>query len=120
MRQTGETATARTTRDGGITTPLVANFYNWKIAMMKSALILTLTMFASTAFAAANCPKYEKSQWMSEADAKSKIEAQGYKIDKFKVDGNCYEIYGTNKEGKKAEVYFDAKTLDIVKAEIKK
>ena len=52
---------------------------------------------------------------MSEADAKARIEAQGYQIKKFKVSGNCYEIYGHDKAGKKAEVYFDAKTLDIVK-----
>jgi hypothetical protein len=57
---------------------------------------------------------------MPEAEARSKIEAQGYKIQKFKVDGNCYEIYGTNKDGKRAEVYFDAKNLDVVKAEIGK
>ena len=88
--------------------------------MMKSALILIMTMTAGAAFAKADCPKYEKSQWMPDAEAKSKIEAQGYKIDKFKIDGNCYEIYSTNKDGKKAEVYFDAKTLDIVKAEIRK
>ena len=47
---------------------------------------------------------------MKEADAKAKIEAQGYVIDKFKVSGNCYEIYGKNKEGKKVEIYYDAKT----------
>ncbi len=88
--------------------------------MLKTALLLIATMTAGTAIAGANCPKHEKSQWMSEVEAKSKIEAQGYKIDKFKIDGNCYEIYGTNKDGKKAEVYFDAKNLDIVKAEIKK
>jgi hypothetical protein len=57
---------------------------------------------------------------MSQNEAKAKIEAMGYKINKFKVDGNCYEIYGTNKEGKRAEVYFDVKTLKIVKAEIRK
>ena len=38
-------------------------------------------------------------------------------IKKFKIDGNCYEIYGLNKEGKKVEIYFDMKTLGIVKAE---
>jgi len=37
-----------------------------------------------------------------------------------KVDGNCYEIYGLDKDGNKAEVYFDTKTLAVVKAEIKK
>ncbi len=78
-------------------------------------------MFAcSGALAGAKCPKYPKAEWMPQEEAKAKIEAQGYKIRKFKVDGNCYEIYGHNKQGKKAEVYFDAKTLAVVKAEIEK
>jgi hypothetical protein len=86
---------------------------------MKRIFAVALLLASTGALAGANCPKYPKSEWMSEADAKAKIEAQGYKINKFKVDGNCYEIYGQNKDGKKAEVYFDAKTLAIVKSEIK-
>ena len=70
--------------------------------------------------AGANCKANPKADWMSEADAKAKLEAQGYKIAKFKIDGNCYEIYGTNKDGKKVEICFDTKSLDIVKAEIEK
>ena len=87
---------------------------------MKLAILLTLCVTTSASFAAANCPKYPKAEWMPQDQAKAKIEAMGYKIGKFKIDGNCYEIYGTNKEGKRAEVYFDAKTLDVVKAEIRK
>ena len=79
-----------------------------------------LAAFSGTASAKADCKAYPKAEWMKEGDAKAKIESQGYKIDKFKVDGNCYEIYGTNKDGKRAEVYFDTKTLDVVKAEIGK
>ena len=86
----------------------------------KTVAFLSLALCAGTAFAAANCPKYPKSEWMKPDEAKAKIEAQGYKIRKFKVDGNCYEIYGHTKEGKKAEIYFDAKTLAIVKSEIEK
>jgi hypothetical protein len=73
-----------------------------------------------TAWAGANCKANPKADWMSEADAKAKLEAQGYKIAKFKIDGNCYEIYGTNKDGKKVEIYFDTKSLYVVKAEIEK
>ena len=87
--------------------------------MLKTIFILIAAMTAGTAIAGANCPKYERNQWMSEAEARSKIEAQGYKIDKFKIDGNCYEIYGSNKDGKKVEIYFDTKTLEVVKAEVK-
>ena len=72
------------------------------------------------ALAKADCKAYPKAEWMKEADAKAKIEAQGYAIDKFKVSGNCYEIYGRNKDGKKVEIYYDAKTLEPVKSEIEK
>ena len=87
---------------------------------MKLAAILAFCLASTGALGAANCPKYPKAEWMSQDEAKAKIEAMGYKINKFKVDGNCYEIYGTNKEGKRAEVYFDVKTLKVVKAEIRK
>ena len=70
------------------------------------------------AWAKADCKAYPKSEWMSEADAKAKIGGQGYTIDKFKISGNCYEIYGRSKDGKKVEIYFDARTLDVVKSEI--
>ena len=80
---------------------------------------LCLAFAPTVALAGANCKANPKAEWMSEADAKARIAAQGYKIDKFKVDGNCYEIYGTNKDGKKVEIYFDTRSLDVVKAEVK-
>jgi len=52
---------------------------------------------------------------MSEADFKSKVEAQGYKIRKFKQPGTCYEIYGQNKDGKNVEIYFNPVDGSIVK-----
>jgi hypothetical protein len=88
--------------------------------MKRSTLLIAAALVSGSAFADANCPKYPKAEWMSEADAKAKLEADGYKIKKFKVDGNCYEIYGTNKDGKKVEIYFDTKSLAVVKAEIEK
>ncbi len=42
-----------------------------------------------------------------EEDFKKMVESQGYKIKKFKQPGSCYEIYGTDKEGKKVEIYFN-------------
>jgi hypothetical protein len=66
--------------------------------------------------AAANCPAYPKEEWAAESNLKEALDAEGYTIKKFKIDGNCYEMYGRNKEGKKVEIYFDMKTLAIVKA----
>ncbi|KWR74999.1 PepSY domain-containing protein [Cupriavidus sp. IDO] len=88
--------------------------------MLRIGLFLLAGVFSTGAFASAKCASHPKNEWMTEADARAKIEAQGYTIKKFKVDGNCYEIYGTTKEGKKAEIYYDTKTLDVVKSEIEK
>ena len=89
---------------------------------MKTTLTTLALAFAAltplTSFAKADCPAHPKAEWIKEADARAKLEGQGYKIRKFKVDGQCYEIYGFNKEGKKVEIYFDTKTLDIIKSEI--
>ena len=48
---------------------------------------------------------------------KKKIDEMGYhKIKMFKkTKGNCYEIYGYNHHGKKAEVYFNPVDGTVVK-----
>jgi hypothetical protein len=84
------------------------------------ASLLGLSVLPQFAFASANCPSYPKEDWASEDTLKEALEAEGYKIKKFKIDGNCYEIYGRNKAGKKVEIYFDMKTLAIIKAEVEK
>jgi hypothetical protein len=89
-------------------------------SIVCAALVGVAATFSTAALAKADCPAYPKSEWMKPEDAKAKIEAEGYTISKFKVDGNCYEIYGKNKEGKKVEIYYDAKTLAPVKTEIEK
>ncbi|GAB3254299.1 PepSY domain-containing protein [Chitinimonas naiadis] len=79
------------------------------------AAALALAFASHLASASAECPAYPKAEWMKESDARAKLEKDGYKIKKFKVSGNCYEIYGHDKAGKKVEIYFDAKTLAIIK-----
>jgi len=74
------------------------------VTTLSAAIVLGFA--ASAAHAGAKCPAYPKADWMKADDAKARIEAQGYKISKFKVDGNCYEIYGHNTEGKKVENLF--------------
>lgn len=77
--------------------------------------ILALTMMGQ-AFAAIDCTKEPKEKWKTEADFKKELEAT-YKIKKFKVTaGNCYEIYGWNKAGKRVEIYFNPVTGEIVKS----
>ena len=84
-----------------------------------AAAVVAAIVLPGAAWAGASCKANPKNEWMSEADARAKIAGQGYKIDKFKIDGNCYEIYGSDKDGKNVEIYFDTKSLDVVKMESK-
>lgn len=82
---------------------------------------LTVTMIAATAVASAvagpTCTQEDKSTWMDQGKFKQQLMDSGYKIRKFKVtDGNCYEIYGHNKEGKRVEIYFNPITGEAVKS----
>jgi hypothetical protein len=75
---------------------------------MKSIVLATLlTVVAGAAMASPTCTT-PKENWKPEASFKKELEAQGYQIKNFKVTkGNCYEIYGTDRAGKKVEIYFD-------------
>ena len=81
--------------------------------------LLIATLLATTAMAASAGPTCQvpKDKWMKEADFKAKLEAQGYQIKTFKVTkGECYEIYGMDKSGKKVEIYFDPATAAVLES----
>jgi hypothetical protein len=79
-----------------------------------------LMLCASTVFAGPTCTKEPKEKWRTEEEFKKVQIDEGYKIKVFKVTkGNCYEIYGTNKEGKKIEIYFNPVDFSKVKEKIK-
>ena len=71
-------------------------------------------LVSTSALAGPTCTT-PKDKWMTEADFKAKVEAEGYKIKTFKVSkGKCYEIYGFDKAGKKVEIYFDPTNAAIL------
>ncbi|AHZ85746.1 hypothetical protein Bb109J_c0085 [Bdellovibrio bacteriovorus] len=84
--------------------------------MKHLALTILLATISISAHAKKECTSEPKDKWMTEEAFKKKVEAEGYKISKFKQPGTCYEIYGTNKEGKKVEIYFNPVDGSIVKA----
>lgn len=84
--------------------------------MKQFIFVLAGLGIAASAQAKKDCTSEPQSKWMSEADFKMKVEGQGYRISKFKKPGTCYEIYGTNSEGKKVEVYFNPVDASVVKS----
>lgn len=87
--------------------------------MKKSILAVFALAVSSAAYAGADCTAHPPSEQIPEDKFQAQLQEQGYKIKKFKRAGNCYEIYGWNKEGKKVEIYFDTKTGEPVKTEVK-
>lgn len=69
--------------------------------------IASTAIFSGSAFAMKTCTDQPKDKWMTEEAFKAKVESEGYKISKFKQPGSCYEIYGTDKDGKKVEIYYN-------------
>ena len=87
---------------------------------MKKYLLLSLTLAAPLAFAGPECTTVDKAQWQDQTAFQENLKSQGYEIKKFKVtSGNCYEIYGWDKDRKKVEIYFDPVSGNAVKSKIK-
>ena len=73
-----------------------------------------LFLLSTTVFAKKSCTDQPKEKWMTEEAFKKMVTDKGYTIKKFKQPGTCYEIYGTDKSGKKVEIYFNPVDGSIV------
>ena len=79
-------------------------------------LILFLSSFSTLVWAGPKCTELSKNEWVDQDKFQNQLLEKGYKIKKFKVTkGNCYEIYGWDKDSKKVEIYFNPVTSEIVK-----
>jgi hypothetical protein len=86
--------------------------------MQPLALAVTILFAPGIALASPDCTSEPQAKWMPEEAMKARIDDLGYKVKVFKVTGSCYEIYGWTKEDKRAEVYFNPVTGEIVESEI--
>lgn len=83
--------------------------------MRLLALLAVLSVASGPALASPNCTSEPKAKWLSESAIKEKIASLGYTYKVFKVTtGNCYEIYGQDKTGKRVEIYFHPMTGVLV------
>jgi len=59
-----------------------------------------------------SCEAGPQSGWKTRADLEASLIKQGWTIKKSKVDGGCYEVYGTTPEGVRVEAYFHPVSLE--------
>jgi hypothetical protein len=87
---------------------------------MRTFFLIALSAAAAFAFAsspasatgAIKCKAGPQSGWKSQDVLKAKLVKEGWTVRKAKVDGGCYEVYGTTPEGEKVEAYFHPVSLE--------
>jgi hypothetical protein len=86
---------------------------------MKRVLITTLFLSAlgASAASAADLCSVPQGEWQPQDALQKQLESEGVTIKKIKIDEGCYEVYGTDKDGKRIENYYDPKTFSLVKAQ---
>lgn len=75
----------------------------------------TFALVAGEAFASDKCDAGPKDQWQPKEALEKKLQAEGIKVKRIKIDDGCYEVYGTDAKGARLERYFHPKTLEPVK-----
>ncbi|WP_423840210.1 PepSY domain-containing protein [Vibrio mytili] len=85
---------------------------------LKSLFITTFAMtglMSFSVFAEPICTKESQDVWMPLDAAKEIVKSQGYKVKKFKkTSTGCYELYGYDSNGKRAEIYYNPVDMSVV------
>jgi hypothetical protein len=83
---------------------------------LKSLTALLVLCSAGAAFAHGNvsCPAVPKEEKKPQMDLQRKLESEGWKVRQVKNYNNCYEVYGFDDKGQKAEAFFNAKSFERV------
>jgi hypothetical protein len=79
---------------------------------LLTALTILAVGAAGPAFAEGKCSSAPKSKWQPRSALEAQLQTDGYKVRQIKVEGGCYEVYATDKDGKRANMAFNAETLD--------
>jgi len=83
---------------------------------LRLALITAACMLVAIADAPATglmtCQSGDRASWKSEQTLTDKIKSEGWQVQRIKIDGGCYEVYGTTPEGDRVEAYFHPVTLE--------
>jgi hypothetical protein len=84
----------------------------WMTATLLGALVLAQPALAHEE----RCEAIPKAEWKPKSELEKKLTDAGWKVKRVKIENGCYEVYGFDENGAKAEVFFHPKTLERVVA----
>jgi hypothetical protein len=76
-----------------------------RLTLAAAALALGLSAAPAAATGKMTCNAPQNS-WKSLPSLEANLKKQGWQVRKSKVDGGCYEVYGTDPQGRRVEAYF--------------
>ena len=82
------------------------------------ALALSLSLAAWPTSASDDC-EVPVEQWQSREAVQQMAAAQGWEVQRLKIDDGCYEVHGKDAQGRAFKAKIDPQTLKVVKIKYK-
>ena len=79
--------------------------------MLAAALLATLSATPAAATGRMTCDAGPQSGWRSQDQLVQTLTRQGWQVRRTKIDGGCYEVYGTTPQSDRVEAYFHPVTF---------
>ncbi len=78
-------------------------------ALAAAGLTVAAAPASATGKMTCNAPQ---AKWKSIPALEARLKKQGWQVRKSKVDGGCYEVYGSDEKGRRVEAYFHPVTFE--------
>ena len=87
--------------------------------ILRVTCAVALVAGASTAAAhgTVKCDAIPQAEWQPQMALQDKLKSEGWKVRQVKTWNGCYEVYGTDAKGERAEAFFNPKTFERVQEE---
>jgi hypothetical protein len=95
----------------GATRRIVLNLSESRMKTMFTLAALAV-IAVSPAYAAGKCAAGPKSQWQAKSALESQLQTEGFTVKQIKTESGCYEVYATDKDGKRVNMAYNAQTLE--------
>ena len=87
---------------------------NHQTCLRRCLMTLSLGLAALPAWADDDC-NAPMDRWQSREEVRQMAAGQGWQIQRLKIDDGCYEIRGTDAQGRSFKAKIDPETLKVVK-----
>lgn len=85
-----------------------------RLSMRQCLLALSVGLIALPALASEDCDAPVE-RWQTREAVRQMATAQGWQIQRLKIDDGCYEIRGTDAQGRGFKARIDPQTLKVLK-----